>query len=58
MKKEDFAESLVFDFRSPKEKKVRKHFARNFFKSHFEVCEERPQIIASDQISTEMNYDD
>ena len=59
MKQEDFTETLVLDMRTSEERKVAKEFINpSYFKPHVDVCDEKPQIIASEEVRTDAMYDD
>ena len=47
----DFREIVVFDLRTEEEVKVRQQFpGREFFKTDLEICEEKPKVIASEEV--------
>ena len=54
----DFREIVVFDLRTEEEVKVRQQFpGREFFKTDLDICEEKPKVIASEEVQSDVIVD-
>ena len=58
MKKNGFSDQIVFDLRTTEQKSIGRELISTFsFKKQFEVFEDKPQIIACDEVKTDIVRD-